>query len=73
MIPLLTYWTEEDRAAKGLRRGPASLTAPVQRTALELAAEAPKLLLLAPPGAGRTTMLRHVARFAGGAAPGRER
>ncbi|WP_439548056.1 formylglycine-generating enzyme family protein [Falsiroseomonas sp.] len=69
MIPLLTDWTEEDRAAKGLRRGPASLTAPVHRTALELAAEAPKLLLLAPPGAGRTTMLRHVARFAGGAPP----
>ncbi len=69
MIPLLTDWTEEDRAAKGLRRGPAALTEPVHRTALELAAEAPRLLLLAPPGGGRTTMLRHIARFAAGAAP----
>ncbi len=69
MIPLLTDWTEEDRAAKGLRRGPAALTTPVHRTALELAAEAPKLLLLAPPAGGRTTMLHHVARFAAGAPP----
>ncbi|WP_203077070.1 formylglycine-generating enzyme family protein [Falsiroseomonas ponticola] len=69
MIPLLTDWTEEDRAAKGLRRGPAARTTPVHRTALELAAEAPLLLLLAPPGGGCTTMLHHVARFAAGAPP----
>lgn len=64
MIPLLVDWTEEDRAAKGLRAGPAALTLPVHRTALELAAEAPLLLLLAPAGGGRTTLLWHVARFA---------
>ena len=68
-LPLLVDWTEEDRAAKGLRRGPASREMPVHRTALELAGEVPFLLLLAPPGGGRSAMLAHIARFAGGAAP----
>lgn len=67
MLPLLVNWTEEDRAAKGLRVAPAAPVPPVHLTALELAAEAPVLLLLAPPGGGKSATLAHVARLAAGA------
>ena len=59
--PLLVDWTDEDAAAKGLRRGVTERPPPVHHTALERAAAEPMLLLTGAAGSGRTTFLRHLA------------
>ncbi|WP_376097437.1 SUMF1/EgtB/PvdO family nonheme iron enzyme [Roseomonas sp. CCTCC AB2023176] len=59
--PLLTDWTDEDAAAKGLRRGVTQRPPPVHHTALERAAAEPVLLLTGEAGSGRTTFCRDLA------------
>jgi iron(II)-dependent oxidoreductase len=62
MIPLLIDLTQEDKAAKGLRRAEAVKPRPVQVTALEAVADTPWLLLTAPRGGGRTAFAQLLAR-----------
>ncbi|MCQ4162360.1 formylglycine-generating enzyme family protein [Roseomonas sp. GC11] len=57
--PLLRY-TLEDKAAKGLRRAPAGPVEAEYVPALEMVAETPRLLLLAPRGGGKTRFARHL-------------
>ncbi len=63
-IPRLVRWTEEDKAAKGLRSLSASQTQPqppVHFSALEMIQENRATLLLADSGGGKSTLARHLA------------
>lgn len=60
-LPLLSDYSFEDKAAKGLRAAPTAKQAARYFTALELAAEAPHLLLVAPRGCGKTVFARRLA------------
>jgi iron(II)-dependent oxidoreductase len=60
-IPALVDFTFEDKAAKGLRAAPTGPRVVQHFTALELAAEAPRLVLLGERGAGKTVFARRLA------------
>lgn len=64
-IPLLTNFTHEDKAAKGLRkRGPdAVLDSPIYFTALELVRDNQLLLLSGPTGSGKTTFAKWLCQW----------
>jgi iron(II)-dependent oxidoreductase len=69
-LPLLVDYTFEDKAAKGLRAAP---TAPRQAqhfTALEMIAEAPRLLLLGEAGAGKSVLAQRLVLHLAGEALG---
>lgn len=64
LLPRLVAYTREDKAAKGLRSLAAPKTAPevpIHFTALEMVQEERCLMLMAPPGAGKTTLALHLA------------
>jgi iron(II)-dependent oxidoreductase len=68
-LPRLVAYTREDKAAKGLRslRAPRAVSEPpLHFTALEMIQEERALLLTAPPGGGRTTLARQIARLLSG-------
>lgn len=62
-IPLLVNFTEEDKAAKGLRKlkEQAEPEPPVHFSALEMARDHDALLLVGETGSGKTTFARHLA------------
>lgn len=63
-IPLLVNFTDEDRAAKGLRVFADGAPPPAPRyfSALEMVRDYEMLLLLGERGAGKTTFARHIAK-----------
>ncbi|PPJ60986.1 hypothetical protein CBER1_02038 [Cercospora berteroae] len=67
-IPLLSTFTHEDKAAKGLRKGKTGddKDAPVHYSALELVRDNKCLLLTGESGSGKTTFAKHLChRFVG--------
>jgi len=63
-LPRLVAYTQEDKAAKGLRSLNAPKTAPeipLHFSALEMVQEERCLMLMAPPGAGKTHFALHLA------------
>jgi iron(II)-dependent oxidoreductase len=74
-LPRLVAYTHEDKAAKGLRSLNAPKTAPevpVHFSALEMVQEERCLILIAPPGAGKTCFALHLALNLAGALIGEE-
>ena len=64
LLPRLVAYTREDKAAKGLRSLNIPKTAPevpIHFTALEMVQEERCLMLIAPPGAGKTSFALHLA------------
>jgi iron(II)-dependent oxidoreductase len=59
-IPLLSTFTTEDKAAKGLRKGKEASTEPVYFSLLELVHDNQVLLLSGPSGSGKTTFAKHL-------------
>jgi iron(II)-dependent oxidoreductase len=59
-IPLLSTFTTEDKAAKGLRKGKETSTEPVYFSLLELVRDNQVLLLSGPSGSGKTTFAKHL-------------
>jgi iron(II)-dependent oxidoreductase len=59
-IPLLSTFTTEDKAAKGLRKGKETFTPPVYFSLLELLRDNQVLLLSGPSGSGKTTFAKHL-------------
>jgi iron(II)-dependent oxidoreductase len=59
-IPLLSTFTTEDKAAKGLRKGKETLTEPEYFYLLELVRDNQILLLNGPAGSGKTTFAKHL-------------
>ena len=59
-IPLLSTFTTEDKAAKGLRKGKETPTAPIYFSLLELLRDNQTLLLTGPSGSGKTTFAKHL-------------
>ena len=70
LLPRLVAYTREDKAAKGLRSLSAPKAAPevpIHFSALEMVQEERCLMLIAPPGAGKTCFALHLAlNLAGG-------
>jgi iron(II)-dependent oxidoreductase len=58
--PLLSTFTTEDKAAKGLRKGKETCTEPVYFSLLELLRDNQILLLSGPSGSGKTTFAKHL-------------
>jgi iron(II)-dependent oxidoreductase len=70
-IPALVDFSFEDKAAKGLRRLREAVPRPPQYfTALEVAQDAPVLLLLGEAGSGKTVLARRLALHLAGEALG---
>ena len=59
-IPLLSTFTTEDKAAKGLRKGKETSSEPVYFSLLELVRDNQVLLLSGPTGSGKTTFAKHL-------------
>jgi iron(II)-dependent oxidoreductase len=59
-IPLLSTFTTEDKAARGLRKGKETSTEPVYFSLLELVRDNQVLLLRGPSGTGKTTFAKHL-------------
>jgi iron(II)-dependent oxidoreductase len=59
-IPLLSTFTTEDKAAKGLRKGKETSTEPIYFSLLELLRDNQVLLLSGPSGSGKTTFAKHL-------------
>jgi len=65
-IPLLSTFTTEDKAAKGLRKGKETSSEPVYFSLLDLVRDNQILLLSGPAGSGKTTFAKHLCfSFAG--------
>jgi gamma-glutamyl hercynylcysteine S-oxide synthase len=62
-IPLLTNFTLEDKAAKGLRKGKTRIDSrpTIPFTAVEIVRDVPFLLLEGPLGAGKTTFAKYLS------------
>ena len=59
-IPLLSTFTTEDKAAKGLRKGKETSSEPVYFSLLELVRDNQVLLLDGPAGSGKSTFAKHL-------------
>lgn len=59
-IPLLSTFTTEDKAAKGLRKGKETSALPIYFSLLELVRDNPVLLLSGPIGSGKSTFAKHL-------------
>jgi iron(II)-dependent oxidoreductase len=59
-IPLLSTFTTEDKAAKGLRKGKESSAPPVYFSLNDLLRDNQALLLSGPSGSGKTTFAKHL-------------
>lgn len=59
-IPLLSTFTTEDKAAKGLRKGKEYSTPPVYFSLIDLLRDNQALLLSGPSGSGKTTFAKHL-------------
>jgi iron(II)-dependent oxidoreductase len=59
-IPLLSTFTTEDKAAKGLRKGKESSTPPAYFSLIDLLRDNQALLLSGPSGSGKTTFAKHL-------------
>lgn len=59
-IPLLSTFTTEDRAAKGLRKGGETHSKPVYFSLLELLRDNRSLLISGPTGNGKSTFAKHL-------------
>ncbi|GAB7334902.1 hypothetical protein MBLNU13_g06791t2 [Cladosporium sp. NU13] len=59
-IPLLSTFTTEDKAAKGLRKGKEKSSEPVYFSLLDLVRDNQVLLLSGPAGSGKTTFAKHL-------------
>lgn len=60
-IPLLSTFTTEDKAAKGLRKGKETTEEPVYFSLLELLRDNQILLLTGPTGSGKSTFAKHLS------------
>ena len=59
-IPLLSTFTTEDKAAKGLRKGKETSSEPVYFSLLDIVRDNQVLLLNGPAGSGKTTFAKHL-------------
>lgn len=59
-IPLLSTFTTEDKAAKGLRKGKETSTEPIYFSLLDLLRDNQVLLLSGPSSSGKTTFAKHL-------------
>lgn len=59
-LPLLSTFSTEDKAAKGLRKGKETSTEPVYFSLLELVRDNQVVLLNGPAGSGKTTFAKHL-------------
>lgn len=59
-IPLLSTFTTEDKAAKGLRKGKEMSSEPIYFSLLDLVRDNQVLLLSGPTGSGKTTFAKHL-------------
>lgn len=59
-IPLLSSFTTEDKAAKGLRKGKETSSEPVYFSLLDLVRDNQILLLSGPTGSGKSTFAKHL-------------
>lgn len=59
-IPLLSTFTTEDKAAKGLRKGEEKLMQPIYFSLLDLLRDNQFMLLSGPSGSGKSTFAKHL-------------